>query len=155
MEKIIWKVQEENFNCEIYVRIRDDLDKVRVPNYFSAPYLEYVFGIRQTKSAWIPQNVTYVAEDGFVMIGKELLNALENQIEKYKETEIKIYDHAQDTNAEIIFDCKKDKIVLKGTLGDTTSGVFADFIKTKFEMEVGKEILKKLYEVLKENSINE
>ena len=27
MEKIIWKTQDENFNCEIYVRIRDDFKK--------------------------------------------------------------------------------------------------------------------------------
>ena len=40
---------------------------------------------RQTKSAWIPQKVTYVAEDGFAMIGDELLSVLEKQIKKYKE----------------------------------------------------------------------
>ena len=154
MEKIIWKTQGENFNCEIYVRIRDDFKKGSGPDYFPKPYLEYVLGIRQTKPAWIPQMVTYVAEDGFAMIGDELLTVLEKQIKNYKEMEFTLYDHAQDTDAEIIFDCKKEKVVLKGTFGDTTSAGFCNFIKTNFEIEVDKEILENLYTVLKDYSRN-
>ena len=155
MEKIIWKSKDENFNCEIYVRIRDDFKKGTGPDYFPKLYLEYVLGIRQTKPAWIPQMLTYVAEDGFAMIGDELLSALEKQIKNYKEMEIRLYDHAQDTDAEIIFDCKKEKVILKGSLGNTTSAEFSDFVKTNFEIEVDKEILKNLYIVLKDYSRNE
>ena len=117
------------------------------------PYCEYVFGIRLSKPAWIPQTVDFVAEDGFVMMGNELLKSLENQIKKYKVTEINLYDHAQDTDAEIIFDCRKDKVILKGALGNTTDNGFMDNIKTTFNIEVNKEILKNLYNVLKEHSI--
>lgn len=154
MEKIIWNIQEKNFNCEIYVRVMDDFKKDCGPDYFPKPYVEFVLGIRQTNPAWISQNLTYVAEDGFAMMGSELLNVLKNQIDNYKKMEFKLYDHAQDTDAEIIFDCQKDKIVLKGNLGNTTSEVAVDFIKTNFQIEVGKEILENLYEVLKENSRN-
>ena len=41
------------------------------------------------------------------------------------------------------FDCKKEKVILKGSLGNTTRAEFSDFVKTNFEIEVDKEILKK------------
>ena len=78
MEKIIYIIKEGNFSFEIYVRVRDDFNKGCGPDYFPKPYLEYVLGIRQTNPAWIPQNLTYVAEDGFAMMGSELLNVLKN-----------------------------------------------------------------------------
>ena len=150
MEKIIWKENQEGYQCEIYVRVSDDF-KNSTDEYLK-PYCEYVFGIRETKPAWISQNITFVAEDSFTMFGNELLNALEFQINDYKEVEIKVYDHLQDTDSQLVFDCKKDKIVLKGTLGNTTSENFADSIKTTFEIEVDKTILNSLFEVLKQNS---
>ncbi len=106
-------------NNRVYLRfeLNDKLDES-----CPLPFISFILGAELEYNTWNGGVAFFKGEEGFVMDGEEyqtFLNNLKSQIQNYKEMQLKIYHHYADTNANLLIDCQKSMIVLKGQLGST------------------------------------
>ena len=144
MKETIWKTD----SVEMYLKF---MNNHGLKYEYPRPFTSFIVGIDLRFDSWLGEGgeVECKGEEGFNLIGEQFLNELEKVARNYQETKIRLEDDLQDTDAFVLFECLKDKVLVSGQLGDSIGSPFV----SKFEFEANSNILQNLYEKLKENLI--
>lgn len=139
-----------NGNNNVYLRLGTNN---KIDESHPLPFISFIFGVELEYNTWMGETTLFKAEEGFVMCGDKyqtLLNNLKKQISDYKEIKFEIYDYYADTDANLLIDCQKSMIVLKGQLGST---LVDDLPVLNFKLNnLNSSFLINFYEFLVENS---